>query len=136
MPETNSITLRVTLQKSEPERLVWGWLYVCRDENGEQVVDHSGEVVDIDLLEQAALKYAEHQRHGKVMHEGEPVATLVQMVVTSPRNLQALGIPDVKVKQGMWCCWRVNDPATWARIVSGELTELSMGGQCIREEIK
>jgi len=137
MAAEDAFQFTLKLEKSEPEHLVWGWLYVVRDEDGNQIVDVSGDVIrDIDVLEKAALRYAEHQRHGKVLHQGDPVATLVQMLVTSPRNLLALGIPDVKIKQGVWCCWRVHCAKTWARIVSGELSALSMGGRYIREEIQ
>jgi len=52
------------------KRLVYGWLYVAKTKDGEQVVDHSGEFVENDeILEKAAIDFAMKYRAASVMHK-------------------------------------------------------------------
>lgn len=63
---------RVTILKRDDEQgLVGGWLYQSKDENGTVVVDHSGDVTDIALLEKASYRFVEESRAGTEVHERE-----------------------------------------------------------------
>lgn len=62
------------VKRDDEEGLVFGWLYQSRTAAGEQVVDHSGDVIDIVELEKATYRFAEDSRAGTEMHERTCVA--------------------------------------------------------------
>ena len=116
----------------EDQRLVWGWASVI-EEGGKAVVDSQGDVIgEADLLK-AAHMFVTDARVGKAMHEGEPVAEVVESMVLTKSAQEALGIDLGKV--GWWIAMKVHDDDVWARVKGGELGAFSIGGRAQIEEM-
>jgi len=115
----------------EDQRLVYGWAY-CTEMSGQSVVDHSGDVVDINDLEKAAHAYMKSHRAHKVMHYGKVIAETVESVVFSKELQSALGIDLGKV--GWFVVFKILDDETWDDFKSGKYPMLSIGGMATREK--
>ena len=62
-------TVKIESTKDD-QRLVYGWLYVAKTKDGEQVVDHSGDFIeDIAILEKAAVTFATKYRAAAAEHK-------------------------------------------------------------------
>jgi len=133
--EGNQYTVEVTKVVAD-QMLVFGWLYVCRRPDGTQVVDHSGEVIDVGDLERAAYAYAIDSRDAGLMHSKMGIGKMVCSVVFTPETRQAMGIPDGIVPDGWWVGFKVSDPEVWQKIKSGELKMFSIGGQAERRTVE
>lgn len=132
----------------EEHRVVSGWGYVCRDvahklvskdrttDDG-QVVDHSGEVVDVFDLEKAMWGYVETSRKCDVMHDEEPVAVMVGHLTFTPELKKTIvpGGMDADFPEGTFLQYRVTDDDAWAAVKSGELKMFSLAGNCTREKL-
>jgi hypothetical protein len=130
-----SVSGKFEIAKVQPDQqLVFGWLYVAVKADGTQVVDNSGEIVAPDTLEKASYEYVLSYRKGCVMHEkdldGETrqIGRLVECVVFTAQKRAAMNIPDGIIGDAIWVGYKIDDPATWTRIKSGELRMLSFGG--------
>lgn len=138
--EAEDFALSVDVQKiDEEQRIVGGWLYVCTDKDGNQVVDHSGEVIEIDELEKAAHEYLIDSRAGKMSHRGDAIADLVQLWVSRKETRSAIGIPEGILPDGVFVAYKIHETeagnTAWEAVKSGELRMLSLGGGCRREVI-
>lgn len=137
-----AFTSRVAIEKTvDDKRLVFGWLYTCRKANGEQVVDHSGEIVEIDDLEEATYNFVLDARVAGVMHEAakakvpRSIGRLVESVVFTAEKRAAMGIPEGILPDATWCGFKIDDDNTWARVKSGELKMLSFGGTALKQAL-
>lgn len=110
----------------EEQRLAYGWLYVT-EENGERMIDHSGEFIEEDELAKAAHKYMLDSRKGKILHQGKAIADIVESMVFTKELQKILGI-DLK-KSGWVVGYKVHDDEAWSKIKSGEFKMLSIGGR-------
>lgn len=121
----------------EDKRLVTAFAYVARDKNGNQVVDWSGDVVsDADNLEKAAHDFILKSRAADLNHNRTPVGEVVESFVFTPDKIEKLGVPEGILPACGWIVtMRVNDDAVWARVKSGELKALSVGGRGARTPI-
>lgn len=112
--------------KIDPEQqLAYGWISIT-EQGGEPVTDHQGDIIETAELVKMAHKFNTDVRIGKAMHDGEPVAELVESMVFTPDVQKALGIDLGLV--GWWGVFKVNDPEVWKRVKSGELSAFSIGG--------
>ena len=60
-----SIKGRIAVQKSDDEkRLVFGWASVAQEESGNTLVDLAGDVIEPEVLEQAAYDFVRLYREG------------------------------------------------------------------------
>lgn len=139
MPQAKITIACDIIQKNDEQNLVFGWLYVARKADGEQVVDHSGEIVKIEDLEKASYEFVLESRKGGVMHEkdGETVKVrgrLVECIVFTSQKRMSMGIPEGMVPDGIWAGWKVDDE-TYADVKSGKLKMLSFGGHAKRETL-
>lgn len=116
----------------EVKKVVYGWAYVC-EEGGQEVIDHSGDVIAPEELEKAAHQFVTDCRIGKVMHAGETQAEMVESVFFSKELQEALDIDLGKV--GWFVGFSVSDPDIIEKISKGELSMFSIGGTAIREAI-
>jgi len=97
------------------------------------VIDSQDDFAKADAILKAAHKYMAESRVVKTMHEGR--AQAVDMVESFIAPVDYSLENGSLVKKGSWVgVLKVNDPAIWARVKSGELTGLSMGGQAKRVE--
>lgn len=123
--------------KTDPQRrMVYGWAYVAKTANGEQVVDHSGDIIDDpDELEKAATDFVLNSRNGDTDHGYEPKAVLVESLYLDKAKAQAMGL-DCPVPTAWWVGFKVTDDAAWERVVKGELTSFSIGGSGMRTALE
>ncbi|GEO26239.1 hypothetical protein AAC03nite_20240 [Alicyclobacillus acidoterrestris] len=119
----------------DSQHLVFGWLSVSEDENGNTLVDSHGDIITPDDLEQAAYDFVLHSRQAGEMHDVIGVGQLVESMVFTAEKQQALGIPEGIVPVGWWVGFYIDDPDVWAKIRSGEYAAFSIGGEAVREEV-
>lgn len=151
---TKTWTAKIVARDAALHR-VYGWLYVCETADGQRVVDHSGEWMTPEELSLAAERFmlgsramsADHARdcpacgwtgdapaagpEGLCPSCGEPVrvvqfGTLIECVCFTRERAAAMGIT-CPMPVGIWVGFRVDDPAVWARVQSGELAAFSFG---------
>lgn len=115
--------------------LAFGFASVAVKSDGEQVVDSYSDVIDPQDLEKAAYHYVLRSREGGVDHQQMGVARLVESFVITPEKLQKLGLAPDALPQGWWIGMKVDDPAVWKRVKSGELRSFSIAGRARREAV-
>lgn len=121
----------------EERQLVFGWAYVAKDEDGEQVIDHSGDFVDdIAGLEDAVYEYVLKSREGDTMHDGAPTATLVESLAITPEKLEQMGLAKDALPLGWWVGFHIEDDETWAKVKKGDLRMFSISGRGVRQEVR
>lgn len=139
IPSNSARTLRLTgsFEKLDDERrLAFGWAYVSED-NGQLVLDHSGDFVDkaaLSDLEDAVYDYVLHSREGDEMHvRMSGVAKLVESVLITPEKLQAMGLQGTRT--GWWVGFKVLAEDVWRKVKAGNLPAFSITGTGMREEV-
>ena len=133
--EQQTIHSRLEIQhvrKDGDKRLIFGWAYVCTNAAGETMVDWSGEMIDVEELEQAAYKYVRLWRDGSDNHERGGVAVLVESVVFTDEKIAAIGIPQGTIPLGWWVGFQVLDDAVWEKVTSGEYRMFSIEGSAVK----
>lgn len=133
MSEEN-VSLGATITKLDNEKqIAFGWFSVI-EENGEQIVDKQGSIIDIDTLEEAAYDFVINARVGAEMHINKGVATLVESMVFTKEKQAALGIDLGKI--GWWGGMKITDNEVWKKIKKGEYKAFSIGGRGRRLEVE
>ncbi len=133
-----------TIEKVDPERrMLWGWSYVAHAD-GQQVEDHSGDIIDtpeaIEKMETAFYDYALHHRSGDRSHQDFGVASLVEQVVFTPEKIEKMGLSDT-TPIGVWSGYYIppdnGGPGDqyWQAVKDGEITALSIVGRGRREPV-
>lgn len=124
----------VNITKIDSDRnLVFGWAYVSIDKDGEQVVDHSGEAVDPETLEEAAYLFNLDFRKSGEMHQGEAVGELIESFMVTPEKLDLMGIAKDGAPTGLWVGFYIDDDEIFGKVKSGKYTAFSIQGQATRE---
>lgn len=125
------------IMKFDPaKQLVFGWAYVTHDAGGEVNIDKSGDFVDdTDEIEKAAYDFVIESRQGDVNHTNVKSSTLVESIVFTPEKIAKMGLPEGVIPNGWWVGFKVEDPATWDRVVKGELKSFSVHGRGTRQPI-
>lgn len=128
-----SVEFSVEVTKlDEEQKLVFGWLSVI-EENGEEIVDLQGHVIDEATLEAAAYDMVLNGCDAGEMHERIGIgAGLVECMVFTKAKQEALGIDLAKV--GLWVGFKVDDEA-FAKVKSGDLRAFSLGGVAVLEDM-
>jgi len=117
----------------EKRRLVFGIASRIEAPDGMPIHDHEGDIIPTDVMERAVYAYVERHRAADVLHRERPVGHVVESFILTPAKRQImssvadLGIADVGVVF-WWVGFRVTDESVWTQIMSGELTEFSVGG--------
>jgi hypothetical protein len=125
----------------EDKQLVYGWMYVTHNRDGEVVVDKSGDFIDeIDELDEAVVDFVLHTRVGGIDHarDGDsPVqaSRLVESIVFTPEKIDALGLQPGDLPTGWWAGWKVDDPGVWDDVKSGRYKSFSIHGSGLREPV-
>ena len=118
----------------DDRRLAFGWAYVA-DDNGDVVIDHSGDYIDkvaLPELEQAAYDYVLHSREADEMHEVlTGIAKVVESVMITPEKLAAMGLEGTRT--GWWIGFKVEDEGVWEKVKSGQYSAFSIRGRGVRE---
>lgn len=127
---------RFKIHKSDDdEMLAFGWANVAITADGEQVKDLQEDIVDPEVLEQAAYNFVELYREGGEMHERGGCAVLVESVMFTKEKMAAMGIPEGTLPEAWWIGFRVTDPDVWDKVKSGEYPMFSIEGEAVREEV-
>lgn len=126
-----------TFEKLDDDRrLAFGWAYVT-EEDGQLVVDHSGDFIDkaaLPDLEAAAYDYVLTSREADEMHEKlEGVAQIVESFMLTPEKAAAMGITAKRF--GYWVGFKVADDAVWAKVKDGTYKGFSIRGTGEREAV-
>ena len=133
----NAIRGRFKIHKSDDdEMLAFGWANVAITTDGETVTDLQEDIVEPEVLEQAAYNFVELYREGGEMHERGGCGVLVESIVFTKEKMVAMGIPEGIVPEGWWIGFRVTDPDVWEKVKSGEYPMFSIEGEAVREEVE
>lgn len=132
--------MRIAKIDSE-KRIVTAVVSVASGEDGDPIVDHDGDVIDIDELELAFIKsFAKGgDGMGGRMHEEIGGAHVVQHMTLSKGEWSGLadlmGIPEMRSAWEVGIAkFFIRDDALWDEVKSGALPELSIAGKAVREE--
>lgn len=131
----------VIAKTDDDKQLVYGWMYVTHNRDGEIVVDKSGDFIDeVDELDEAVVDFVLHERVGGVDHtrDGDsPVqaSRLVESIVFTPEKIEALGLQPGDLPTGWWAGWKVDDPEVWQGVKSGRYKSFSIHGSGVREPV-
>lgn len=118
----------------DDQRLVFGWASVITNEDGTQLVDQQGDVIEIAELEGAVYDFVmSYWPTAGVNHE-RPCGQLVESIVFTTKKLEMLGITDSKIQLGWWVGFKIWDDQVWQKIKSGEYKMFSIGGTATRVE--
>lgn len=122
----------------EDKRLVFGWALVSADKDGNELIDHQGDMVEPDELEEGAYEYVLNFRDAGEEHIGtlRKKARMVESCVFTPEKMKAIGIPEGTIPVGWWIGFYVDDDTTWERIKSGKYKMFSIEGKAVREPIE
>jgi hypothetical protein len=93
------------------KHLVFGWAYVSKTRDGEQVIDHSGEFMDPEVLEDAVYKYVLESRDANDMHDGPVTGKLIESFVVTPDKLEAMGLEKNALPLGAWVGFKLEPEA-------------------------
>ena len=118
------------VKHDEEKKIAFGWAYQCKDALGEQMVDHSGDIVEPETLEKAAYRFVELYREGSDNHERGGVGVMVESMMFTPEKAKALGIPDGILPTGWWVGFRVTDDSVWEKVKDGTYSMFSIEGRC------
>lgn len=128
---------RFKIHKSDDdEMLAFGWANVAITTEGETVTDLQEDIVEPEVLEQAAYNFVELYREGGEMHERGGCGVLVESIVFTKEKMLAMGIPEGIVPEGWWIGFRVTDSDVWEKVKSGEYPMFSIEGEAIRAEVE
>lgn len=122
----------------EPKRLVYGWASVVSKADGSAVVDHQGDIIDPETLENAAVDFMLHYRATGEMHTGAANGAIVESLVASPAKYEAMGFPaDVAqaMPTGLWIGAKVSD-AVFAKVKAGTYKAFSIQGTADRVPVE
>jgi len=137
-PESSRSVLKgkFNIHKSDDDKmLAFGWANVAITSDGEQVTDLQEDIVDPDVLEDAAYDFVEFYREGGEMHERGGCAVLVESIMFTKEKMAVMGIPEGTLPVAWWIGFRVTDPDVWDKVKSGEYPMFSIEGEAVREEV-
>jgi len=134
--------LTAAIAKIEPEqRRFYGWAYVAKTADGQQVVDHSGDRIDtpeaMASLEDAFHRYVRDSGSGDDQHELFGASKLVEAVAITKSKAELMGFHG-PVQEGLWVGFEAMPSpagdALWERVKSGERSMLSIVGRGFQKD--
>jgi len=121
------------VEKDDERQLAFGWAYVSEKADGTPIVDHSGEFIRKEDLEDSAYLFNLAFREGDERHTETVRAHLVESFVATPEKLAKMGLAEDALPRGWWTGWYIPEPEVYQRFKS-ETAMLSIGGLSKREE--
>lgn len=122
----------VVTKIDDEQKIAYGWFSVI-EEGGQPVVDTQGDIITEPTLIKAVHGFILDSRAGKLMHNGQRVADVVDSIVFAKDLQKALGVDLGKV--GWFGGMKFRDDAIWQRVKSGELPAFSIGGYGKRKPV-
>ena len=123
--------MNITKAKGE---LVSGWASVAKKADGTTAFDWEEDILSIEELEKAAIKFMEEYRTSGERHVGDAVATVVESIVFTKEKMEALGIPEGTVAEGWFITVKV-PPDVFAKVKGGAYKMFSIQGKAKRLKI-
>ena len=139
----DDITLTCRIEKKSPEqRRWWGKAYIHTTADGEQVEDHSGDVVDTPEaqahLEEAFYKFVTDYRSGDLEHQVFGAATMIEGFIVT-KEKKAAGLFPGEMDEGIHLAFQANDSdegdMLWESVKSGRVKAMSIVGTGRQEKI-
>lgn len=127
-----------TIAKTEPDKmLVFGWANVAIRQDGTQIADLQGDVIDPEELEKTAYEHVLKFRSTGEQHDPglRQKGRLVESCMFTKEKQAAIGIPPGTVPEGWWVGYKIDDPTAWDKIKKGEYQMFSIEGTGHREPI-
>jgi len=119
----------------DPDKhLVFGWASVVT-KGGKPVVDRAGDVIPVEVLEEAVYRYMLDSRDASDgRHEKRGVGKCVESCVLTLEKQRAIGI-DLGF-EGWFCGFKITDPDVWDAIKAGrQQVGFSIGGRAVGKEL-
>lgn len=136
-PAPEIVKSRFKIEKANDEKmLAFGWASIAVRADGEAIEDWQGDIIDPEVLEEAAYEYVRLYREGGEMHERGGVAELVESVVFTEEKQRLMGIPEGTLPVGWWVGFKVTDPDVWEKVRNGEYSMFSIEGEAVRVEVE
>lgn len=129
--ESNEFTI---MKSDEDKRLVFGWGSVAINATGEQLVDYQGDMIDPEVMEEAAYEYVLNFRDTGEEHipSMRKKGKLVESVVFTREKQAAMGIPEGILPVGWWVGFKIHDDHAWELVKSGRYRMFSIEGRAER----
>ncbi len=128
---------RFKIMKSDDEKmLAFGWANVSMRVDGELIEDWQGDIIEPQVLEEAAYEYVRLYGEGGEMHERGGVAVLIESVVFTKEKMQAIGIPAGTLPVGWWIGFKVTDKCVWEKVKDGTYQMFSIEGEAERVNVE
>ena len=139
MAQPDSWSADIPISKTDDdEQLVFGWLSVAVDKDGNQIEDLQGDIIDPLELEKGAYNYVLTQSVNKVageMHTNIGIGRLAESVVFTKEKMRAMGLPEGSMPEAWWVGYKIDDKDVWTKVKDGTYKAFSIGGRAIRESI-
>ena len=119
------------VRTEDDKRLVFGWLSVAKDKDGNTVVDSHDDIIDIENLEEVVYNYVKFSRVGGDAHKTY-AGVMVESVVFTKEKMESMGIPEGILPEAWWIGYYVEEEETWKKVKSGEYSMFSIGGRGTR----
>lgn len=133
-------TFTLSKSKSEfkdDEQLVFGWAYVCKDKNGDRVLDWDNQMIEAEDLEPAVYDFNLNSRTSNIMHvDGTDCGTLVESIMFTKEKMSAMGIPEGSMPEGWWLSFKIKDKEVFNKIKDGTFKMFSIEGSGLVEEVE
>lgn len=111
--------------------IAFGFAIVCAT-SGKPYYDLQGDHVPEDAMAKAATDFMTTARVAKLMHEGDPIGSVVFAWPMTQSIADALGIRTQKT--GLLVGIKPDDPQVLEQFRTGQLTGFSIGGSRIEDE--
>jgi hypothetical protein len=120
----------IEIRKTDDEQqVVFGWLSVAVDKDGQLVVDLQDDVITPSDLEKAAYNHVLYERHAGEMHKTIGIGRIVESMVFTQEKQDLLGIPPGVLPQcAWWVGYKIDDPTVWKKVKDGTYRAWSIGG--------
>lgn len=132
MSEEKPAAMKIA-KTDDDEQLVFGWAYVSEDADGRLIVDSDNDVIEKEELERAVYDYVLDVRKGGERHTGTTTGRLVESLMLTPDKAEAMGM-EAPVS-GWWVGFKIDDPACYAKVKSGEYAMFSIEGTAMSAEV-
>lgn len=146
--EGNEWTVQV-VRVDEDKGQLFGWAYVTRDKDGNEVIDRKGASCPTEVLEEAVYDFVLHRRVASDMHEkgdrtptepgGIPIqhGTLIETVVFTREKMAAMGIPPGILPEGWWFGAQMDKASEgWQAYKRGDRSDFSIRGEAFAEYLE
>ncbi len=133
--EDKPLRFDIKIAKATDKGLVSGWANISKKADGSYPLDWQGDVIEPDVLEDAAINFMRDYRGSGEMHQGDSVGIVVESIMLTKEKQAAIGIPSGFVPEGWFITVLVQDAEVRQKIKSGTYRMFSIQGRSRRRKI-